>query len=134
VLLAAITGCGGDSPAKAVYAFAHDVEHGLVVRACSRVYEPERVPPQLARALDLEKVRDGASSDGALAGSECVQRLASADVDFHEPRVHDVRVLDVDPQGGIDRVAIASVAFDGESRVAVPLIEQGGRWYVVLEL
>jgi len=134
LVLAATTGCGGgDSPAKAVYAFAHDVEHGLVAKACSRIYEWDRLPPQLARVLDVGTVR-GASSQGASAERDCADRLGVVDVDFHEPRVHDVRMLDVDPQGGIERVAIASVALGGKPRVAIPLVERDGSWYVVLDL
>ena len=132
----ATASCGGDTPARAVYAVAHDLEHGVIDGACERIYPTRLLPVQVSAALGLPASRDGEGSSWDDERDACARRLRAPDevnaLGFREPRVHSVSDVPVTLRGDISAAAQARVAFDGAEPTLVRLVEFRGQWRVVM--
>jgi hypothetical protein len=127
-----ITGCGEETPERAVYAFAHDAEHDLRDAICDRMLASTALPSETAEALGLP------SSTGRRQvvwnRRVCEQRIEEGILDsvITEPRVQGVRDVDVEPQGGITDAAMAVLTGDGSTPTSIPVVRYEARWRVVL--
>ena len=86
--------CGGDTPAGAVYAVGHDLEHGVIDGACARILSSTALPRGVARSLQVAHDEPSARNSGDVERRTCVRRLevegAVEQLGFHEPRVRSV--------------------------------------------
>jgi hypothetical protein len=130
---AATSGCGDETPERAIYALAHDLEHGAHKGACGRLFPGSSLPPQARRALALERDAgpswspdeagcQGALDGGALAGYELV-----------EPRVRSVSLRPLEPSEAVEAIATAQVALDGRRPVTLKLARVDQCWRVIPE-
>ena len=130
---AAAAGCGDETPERAIYSLAHDLEHGAYKGACGRLFPGTSLPSDARRALALD--RDlvpswrpdeagcrRALKDGSLAGYELV-----------EPRVRSVSIRPLKRSNQVEAIATAQVALDGRRPVTLRLALVDQRWRVVPE-
>jgi hypothetical protein len=132
----AAVGCGDETPSRAIYALAHDVEHEIVDGTCERLFPSTLLPADIATALRVPTAGDDRAGDWDEARAKCVRdfgrRGEFQSFDFHEPRVRSVAEVDVAAQDGITSAATARVALDGAPTEPIPLVEFRGKWRVVL--
>lgn len=132
LVAAAVIGCGDETPERAIYAVAHDLEHGAYRGACGRLFPGARLPVEARRALDVT-ADDGPSWDPDDEAS-CRRALESgslADHELVEPRVRSVETRPLEGTGEVTAVATARVAVDGESPTTIRLALVKERWRVV---
>jgi hypothetical protein len=130
--IAAMAGCGDETPERAIYALAHDLEHGAYRGACGRLFPSARLPGEAQRALNVsaEERPSWDQEDEA----NCRRALVSgalADYELVEPRVRSVRTRPLDGSGNVSAIATARVALDGESPTTIRLALVKDRWRVV---
>lgn len=121
--------CGEETPERAIYAIAHDLEHDGYAGACQRLYPGSRLPPAVRRALDFEQGPSWAPGDASC--QRAFESGSLADFTLVEPRVRSVSTRSIRESGAVTAVATAQVAIDGERPVSVRLVELDGRWRVV---
>jgi hypothetical protein len=130
---AASSGCGEETPERAIYALAHDLEHGAHKGVCGRLFPGGSLPRQARRALALERDLgpgwnpDEASCRRALAGG------ALAGYELVEPRVRSVTLRPLEPSEAVEAIATAQVALDGRRPVTLKLALVAQRWRVIPE-
>jgi hypothetical protein len=129
-------GLGKESPEKAIYALAHDHEHGDGEGVCARLFPSTYLDPHLARELGVPS-EDSASAQTWKAGRQQCERDFGASrefesFDFREPRVHSIRMVPIHPSAGVTRAAKASVSLDGRKAQPVHLVEYKGDWTLLL--
>lgn len=134
LIVLAVVACAEESPERAIYALAHDLEHEGTAGACERVYPSRELPGQVATALSLRTGaagRRGPAFDCSGAfGSEGQLRS----LHLEEPRVRSVAEVEVEPTAGITAAATAQVAISGAEPVTVKLVEFEGTWRVLVDL
>jgi hypothetical protein len=133
VLAITFAACGDETPERAIYNLAHDLEHEDIAGVCERIFPSEEVPRQIAGTLSLESRatgRRGLTFDcrGAFAAEGSLRAL-----EFHEPRVRSATVVPIRHSAGITGAAIAEVALDGAEPRSVPLVRTGGKWRLVVD-
>ena len=124
-----MSACGEETPERAIYAVAHDLEHDGYESACERLYPGSRLSPAVRRALGFEQ-----GPTWAPGGASCRRAFESgslAEYTLVEPRVRSVSTRPLRGSGAVTAVATAQVAIDGERPVSVRLVELDGRWRVV---
>lgn len=98
-----------ETPERAIYNLAHDVEHVDVWGVCERLFPRSALPPLASERLDLPAGRAGASWDAE--HRRCLRRFQQRSeletLGFEDPRVRSVRRLSVTPQQGVTSVATA---------------------------
>ena len=130
--MAAIAGCGDETPERAIYAVAHDLEHDAYRGACGRLFPSARLPAEARRALSVSA--EGGPSWALDDEASCRRALVSgvlADYELVEPRVRSVRTRQLDRSGDVSSIATAQVALDGESPTTIRLALVKDRWRVV---
>ena len=133
VVAIALAACGDETPERAIYNLAHDLEHDDIAGVCERVFPSEEVPRQIADTLSLEGTASGRRGvtfdcEGAFAADGSLRSL-----DFDEPRVRSATVVPIRQSAGITSAALAEVALDGGEPRSVPLVRAGGKWRVVVD-
>ena len=124
-----VSACGEETPERAIYAIAHDLEHDGYEGACRRLYPGSQLPAAARRALDFEQGPSWAPDEAS-----CRRAFVSgslADFTLVEPRVRAVSTRSISEAEPVTAVATAHVAIDGERPVSVRLVELDGRWRVV---
>ena len=124
-----LSACGEETPERAIYAIAHDLEHDGYEDACRRLYPGSRLPAAVQRSLGFERGPSWVPGE-----SSCRRAFESgslADFTLVEPRVRAVSARSIRGSAAVTAVATAQVAIDGEPPVPVRLVELGGRWRVV---
>ena len=129
-----VAACAKETPATAIYALAHDLEHDLTAGACERMYSSHDLPPEIAAALSIRSRTGGHQGllfdcSGALGTEGPLRSLG-----FDEPRVRSIAPVDVEPSAGISDAATAQVAIDGAEPVTVKLVKFEGTWRVVVDV
>ena len=123
--------CGGETPQRAVYALAHDVEHDVVSGVCDRMLASSALPSAVADALGMPSTpgRTEVVWDRRI----CERRIAEGILEnvTEQPRVADVVHAAIPPRDGVSEVAIA-VLVDGAARARIPLVRYRGAWRVVV--
>ena len=118
---------GDDSPAQAIYALAHAIEHENAEGACGRLLDAEDVPQAMRAALAIEPAPG--------ATPPCEQRFSSSPdyraFGFEDALVDKLRRVDVPAQDGITGAAVADVRLEGRRRERVAIVRHRGRWKVV---
>jgi hypothetical protein len=126
---------GDESPERAIYGLAHDLEHADAEGACARLFPSGALPPAAAEALGVDRGRDRTSLE--VEDRRCLRDFGRAEglapLDFEDPRVRSVRRVRVEPQAGVTSAATAQVSFGGDAPIAVKLVALRGKWRVVLE-
>lgn len=130
---ATTTACGDETPARAIYALAHELEHDDFDGACERLYPGTRLRAEAQQALGLKPgARDG---DWAPDARSCQRAFAGggplADFEFVEPRVRTFSSRSLNGSGEIAAIATAQVALDGRAPIPVRLVFVDDRWRVV---
>jgi hypothetical protein len=123
-----------ETPEKAIYGLAHDVEHADVRGVCDRLFPSGVLPDAIARALGLpsEPSRDRWETQHLRCLREFGSGGAFGTSGFVEPRVRSVSRVGVKPEGGVTAAATALVAFDRKPPATVKLVEFRGKWRVVV--
>ena len=128
---AGTVGCGDETPARAIYSLAHDLEHGAFKGACGRLFPGTSLPLEARRALALNRDvgpswrPDEASCRRALDGGALVG------YELVEPRVRSVTSRPLERSGDVEAIATAQVALDGRRPVTLRLALVDQRWRVV---
>ena len=128
----AVVGCGDETPERAIYAVAHDLEHGAYRGACGRLFPSARLPMEARRALDVTST-DARTWDPDDEAS-CRRALESgslANYELVEPRVRSVKTRSLEGSGEVTAIATARVALDGQSPTTIRLALVKERWRVV---
>jgi hypothetical protein len=135
LLLAGAAGCGGETPTRAIYALAHDLEHEVVDGTCERVFPSTLLPAPIADALQIAEAEAGGTGGWDREQARCKRQLGRRgefeSFEFHEPLVRSVETVPVAPKDGITGAARARVALDGAAPTTIPLVEFRGKWRVV---
>jgi hypothetical protein len=129
----AASGCGEDTPERAIYALAHDLEHGAYKGACGRLYPGASLPPEARRALGLDQVAGQSWSPDETSCRRALDGGALAGYGLVEPRVHSVTSRSLERSGDVEAIATAQVALEGRRPVPVRLALVDQRWRVVPE-
>jgi len=128
---------GEETPERAIYGLAHDVEHAEVEGVCERLFPARALPAATARALGLAAGTGGMAADWDAEHRRCLREFGRngefATIGFEEPRVRSVSRLRVQPEHGVTAAATAVVALDGDAPTKVELVEFRGRWRIVFE-
>ena len=124
-----MSACGDETPERAIYAIAHELEHDDYEGACRRLYPGSRLPAAARRALEFEQGPSWAP--GAASCRRAFESGSLADFTLVEPRVRAVSTRSIGGSEAVTAVATAQVAIDGERPVSVRLVELDGRWRVV---
>ena len=114
-----LRGTGDESPESAIYELAEAVEHRDRAEACARLFPSASLPQSVARALGVPT--------GARRGV-CAREFER--LDFEDPRVRDVRRVEIPPGGEVTAAATASVLL-AEEPETLELVKYRGRWRVV---
>jgi hypothetical protein len=135
LLCGAVLGCGEETPARAIYALAEDVEHEVVDGTCERLFPSTLLPARIAAALKIPEVKrrgtGGWDREQERCRREFGRRGEFESFEFHEPLVRSVEPVEIAEQDGITAAARARVALDGAPPTTVPLVEFRGKWRVV---
>ena len=119
VVLLGLRGTGEESPEAAIYGLAHAAEHRDREEACGRLFPSKLLPKSVARALGVSRAR---------SRGDCSREFET--LDFDDPRVRDVRRVDIRASSGVTAAATASVLLANEPE-RLALVAYRGRWRVV---
>lgn len=138
VLAVGLGSIGGESPEKAIYALAHDVEHRDAAGVCGLLFPSTYLPAAVARKLQVPDPGPPGQGTWESSRRECDRdfgkRAEFDSFDFLDPRVHRTEMVRVEAAGGITRAALASVALHGGRPQPVKLVEYRGSWKIVFEV
>jgi hypothetical protein len=131
----AAIGCGGETPARAIYALAHDLEHEVVDGTCERLFPSTLLPLPVADALHLSYAGEGGAGNWDREQAQCIREFGRGEefesFELDEPLVRSVKPVKIAPQDEISAAALARVTLDGASPETIPLVEFRGKWRVV---
>ena len=126
-----VSACGEETPERAIYSLAHDLEHQGYDGACERVYPRSKLGPEARKALGLQAAAGEDWEPGQATCVEAFERGSLANFEFVEPRVRSVDSRSLKQSGDVTAIATARVALDGSRPETVPLVQVDGRWLVV---
>ena len=124
-----VSACGEETPERAIYAIAHELEHDDYEGACRRLYPGSRLPAVARRALDFEQGPSWAPGEASCR--RAFESGSLARFALVEPRVRAVTKRSIRGSDAVAAVATAQVAIDGEPPTSVRLVDLDGRWRVV---
>jgi hypothetical protein len=127
--------CGGETPARAIYALAHDLEHEVVDGTCERLFPSTLLPVRIAAALRISNAGESPVSDWDRERARCTREFGRRgefdSLEFHEPLVRSVKRVWIAEQDEISAAALARVSLDGDPPETIPLVEFRGKWRIV---
>jgi hypothetical protein len=135
-LCAALAACAEETPLRAIYEIAHELEHEDAEGVCARLFPSGLLPPTIATALGGPPEHSGASLRWEAENARCVRQLghsgAYAHFSFERPIVRGVEDVAVRPRGGITAAARARLELDGQKERIVRLVGFRGLWRLVI--
>ena len=91
LIVVALPGCGQQSPERAIYGIAHDLEHRSYASACERLFASALLPRETAAQLQIKAGGRAQPSSWTAENARCTAEIGRsgryADFDFSEPRV-----------------------------------------------
>jgi hypothetical protein len=136
--IGAVAGCGKESPARAIYETAHELEHEDAEGACDRLFPNTLLPVEIAAALGVPQGEHPRTTLWDRERAKCVRELGHAgdyaSFSFEEPRVRTIQPIAVSARDGITAASRALVALRGDSPRTINLIEFRGVWRIVITL
>jgi hypothetical protein len=131
----ALAGCGEETPLRAIYEIAHDLEHRDAEGVCARLFPGALLPPRVATAVGLPPGHGHVASWDS-ERRRCVRDLGRhgdyAGFSFEAPIVRGVEDVAVPAQDGITAVARARVQLEHEPERTRALVEFEGVWRLVV--
>jgi hypothetical protein len=135
---AGATGCGKESPMRAIYEAAHELEHEDAEGVCDRLFPSTLLPVEIAGALGVPAGGHPQPNRWDSERATCVRELGRAgryaSFSFAVPIVRAIEPVAITPQDGITAAARARIELDRAPARTVPLIEFRGTWRIVVSL
>ena len=134
VLCVALAACGEETPLRAIYEIAHDLEHEDADAVCARLFPAGLLPARIATALGVppgEGEPRRWETEQARCARDLRHRARYADFSFEAPIVRGVEAVPVTREQGITAAARARVELKGQPERILPLVEFQGKWRVV---